>query len=96
MMNRKSLIKIKEYINGSRLSRPSPEWQETVPTEMAGRYVAWSADGLRILGHGATIEEAQASVRTSAQVLIQWIPAADQLRGVGPAVEHPEPQAVQA
>jgi hypothetical protein len=33
---------------------------QSMPMELAGRWVAWSADGLRILGSGKTLEEAEA------------------------------------
>jgi hypothetical protein len=33
---------------------------QSMPMELAGRWVAWSADGLRIIGSGKTLEEAEA------------------------------------
>jgi hypothetical protein len=32
---------------------------ETLPLALAGRWVAWSADGLRIIGSGATLKDAE-------------------------------------
>jgi hypothetical protein len=32
----------------------------SLPLELAGRWVAWSSDGLRIIGSGKTLEEAEA------------------------------------
>ena len=31
---------------------------QSIPRELAGRWIAWSADGLRIIGSGATFQEA--------------------------------------
>jgi hypothetical protein len=33
---------------------------QSMPMELAGRWVAWSSDGMRILGSGKTLEEAEA------------------------------------
>jgi hypothetical protein len=33
---------------------------QSMPLELAGRWVAWSSDGLRIIGSGTTLEEAVA------------------------------------
>jgi hypothetical protein len=35
------------------------EVPETVPLALAGRWIAWSADGLRIIGSGATLKDAE-------------------------------------
>ena len=33
---------------------------QSMPLALAGRWVAWSSDGLRIIGSGKTLEEAEA------------------------------------
>jgi hypothetical protein len=33
--------------------------REPVPIELGGKWVAWSADGLRIVGHGDTLDECE-------------------------------------
>lgn len=61
---------------------------DAVPASMAGRYVVWSEDGLRIIGHGKTIAEAREMAGTSsnARRVIQKIPSVRRLlpaNGVG-------------
>jgi len=55
---------------------------EAVPASMAGRYVVWSADGLRMIGHGRTIAEARemAGSPGDARLVIQKIPAVRRFR----------------
>jgi hypothetical protein len=53
---------------------------QTVPAELAGRWIAWSPDRLRILGHGATISEAKASAGNLLGLVVSWIPPLDELR----------------
>jgi hypothetical protein len=40
---------------------------ESVPVTMAGRWIAWSADGLRIIGSGPTLEEATAEAAAAGE-----------------------------
>jgi len=42
--------------------------------------MAWSPDGLRILGSGLTIDEARANAGGSGRMIFQKIPHASQLR----------------
>jgi hypothetical protein len=53
---------------------------QAVPAELAGRWVAWSADGMKILGQGATIPEARASAGRVAGLVLSWIPPLEELR----------------
>lgn len=53
---------------------------QAVPAELAGRWIAWSADGMKILGQGATIPEARASAGHVADLVISWIPPLEELR----------------
>jgi hypothetical protein len=62
---------------GARASLRRPQ---TVPAELAGRWIAWSPDRLRILGHGATISEAKASAGNLLGLVVSWIPPLDELR----------------
>ena len=43
---------------GSGRGRRQAQEPETIPRELAGRWIAWSADGLRIIGSGKTFQEA--------------------------------------
>jgi hypothetical protein len=40
---------------------------ESVPVTMAGRWIAWSADGLRIVGSGATLKKATAAAEAAGE-----------------------------
>ena len=40
-------------VDGNRADEP-----ESIPRELAGRWIAWSADGLRIIGSAATLKDA--------------------------------------
>jgi hypothetical protein len=48
---------ISEAFDGEGIS-PS-DTPQTIPRALAGRWVAWSADGLRIIGSGVTLEDAE-------------------------------------
>ncbi len=53
-------------------SRRKPEGEknkvpQSMPLELAGRWVAWSSDGLRIIGSGKTLEEAEAVATTAGE-----------------------------
>jgi hypothetical protein len=53
---------------------------ERVPLELTGKWVAWSSDGLKILGHGESISEARASAGGAPGLMISWIPPIEELR----------------
>jgi hypothetical protein len=55
---------------------------QEVPAAMAGKYVAWSSDGLVILGAGDTVEEARGHAAGHPHPIIEWIPPAEELRAV--------------
>ena len=39
---------------------PSPRpHREPVPVELGGKWIAWSADGLRIVAHGETLDDCE-------------------------------------
>jgi hypothetical protein len=40
---------------------------QSMPLELAGRWVAWSSDGLRIIGSGKTLEEAEAAAAAAGE-----------------------------
>jgi hypothetical protein len=40
---------------------------QSMPLELAGRSVAWSADGLWIIGSGKTLEEAEAAASAAGE-----------------------------
>lgn len=70
-----------------KLERP-----ETVPFELTGKWVAWTADGLRIVAHGETATAARdaallAGVRDP---VCEWIPRAEELRSL-PREVTPQP-----
>jgi hypothetical protein len=44
--------------SGRGVRRRQAQEPETIPRELAGRWIAWSADGLRIIGSGVTFKEA--------------------------------------
>ncbi len=43
----------------NRLAQDFALENELIPRDWAGKWVAWSADGLRIVGVGETLEEAE-------------------------------------
>jgi hypothetical protein len=55
---------------------------QEVPMSMTGKYVAWSSDGLVILGAGDTLAEAQGHAAGHPHPIIEWIPPAGELRAV--------------
>lgn len=65
------------HLTPRRLRRP-----QEVPSSLAGKYVAWSPDGLRILGHGSTLAEARISAGDRAGLLMQNIPLPQHIRGM--------------
>jgi hypothetical protein len=77
--------------NSARKARRHPEAPiqrpETIPADLAGRWVAWSPDGLKILGHGATIAEARSSAGNLANLVISRVPSLDVLRPVCDSLE---------
>ena len=58
-----------------------PRTPQKVPAALAGRFVAWSPDGLQILGSGLTIDEARANAGGSARLIFQKVPPPGALRG---------------
>jgi hypothetical protein len=40
---------------------------QSMPLALAGRWVAWSSDGLRIIGSGKTLEEAEAAAAAAGE-----------------------------
>ena len=64
---------------------------QTVPTTLAGQYVAWTANGFKIVGHGSTIAEARANAGNKDSLLIQKIPRASELRPTIPASSLTDP-----
>lgn len=68
---------------------------QLVPGQFAGKWVAWTPDGLRILASGDTPEEARNAANRrgigidvnwapSFGVALEWVPAANE-RFIGPA-----------
>jgi hypothetical protein len=51
-----------EGVEGNHANEP-----QSMPIELAGRWVAWSADGLRIIGSGKTLEEAEAAASAAGE-----------------------------
>lgn len=41
------------------MDKTQPHQPESVPLELAGKWIAWSGDGLRIIGSGLTLDEAE-------------------------------------
>jgi hypothetical protein len=54
--------------------------RQPVPLELAGKWLAWSADRLKILGHGEGPEEAIAMAGGGDDLVISYEPPASQLR----------------
>jgi hypothetical protein len=40
-------------------TKPARPQREPVPVDLGGKWIAWSADGLRIVGHGDTLDECE-------------------------------------
>ncbi len=68
----KKILGLRKLRRSSKVRGPEP-----VPAAMAGQYVAWSHDMLRIIGHGKTIAEARAMAggERGDRMVIQKIPA---------------------
>lgn len=45
-----------------------PQEPEAVPLELGGKWLAWSADGLRIVAHGDTLDECRAAATTAGEI----------------------------
>jgi len=92
-MEKKRLIDMQRSTSVSRY-RPSPAGRkrrkalpplprpETVPSELTGRFVAWTPDGLQILASGDTPIEARERAGGRLDLVIEWIPPLNQLRSV--------------
>ncbi len=63
---------------------------QAVPSSLAGKYVAWSPDGLRILGYGSTLADARIDAGGRPGLLIQRIPSSQRVRAAKNALEHEE------
>ena len=57
MGNGRTSVKKKGVDGGAKKVKRAPE-PESIPRELAGRWIAWSSDGLRIIGSGTTFQEA--------------------------------------
>ena len=57
-----------------------PRLPRIVPVDCAGKWLAWTADALRIAGVGDTPSEAKAAAARAgiAEVVIEWVPPADE------------------
>lgn len=64
-------------------SLPEPQ---TIPLELGGQWIAWSADGLRIIAHGETLPECKQAAQASAEAdpCFQKVPPPD-VRIIGAA-----------
>jgi hypothetical protein len=68
--------------NGKKKAKPAAngrevmQFPEAIPAEMAGKYVVWSPDGLRIVGSASTVTEALAIADLEDGRLIQRVPKA--------------------
>lgn len=49
----KDASSVGDDVDGNQADEP-----ELIPRELAGRWIAWSADGLRIIGSGASLKDA--------------------------------------
>ncbi len=58
---KKSQNTAKNPRSGRRVEADQSKVPQSMPMELAGRWVAWSSDGLRIIGSGKTLEEAEAA-----------------------------------
>jgi hypothetical protein len=56
------------------------EIPEAVPLALAGRWIAWSADGLRIIGSGATLLDAEEAAANAGETEPIFERAAGKLR----------------
>jgi hypothetical protein len=56
---RKDRASAKDADSGRGVEVDQANEPQSIPRELAGRWVAWSADGLRIIGSGATLNEAE-------------------------------------
>ena len=54
--------------------------QPIVPVQYAGKWIAWTGDGMRIAGVGDTPEEAEAAAKAAnvTQVIHEWVPPANE------------------
>jgi hypothetical protein len=55
----KSRVSVKPKGSGGGVKGSGGSEPESIPRELAGRWIAWSADGLRIIGSGTTLKEAE-------------------------------------
>ena len=53
---------------------------QTVPLALAGRWIAWSADGMRIIGSGATLKDAEEAATQAGETEPIFERAAGRLR----------------
>ena len=68
-------------ITSSRLPEADPAGErEPIPYELTGKWLAWSPDRLKILGHGDTIDEAREMAVGGGDLVISRVPRADLLR----------------
>jgi hypothetical protein len=67
-------FKNKKRAKGSATVRTFTHFPETIPAEMAGKYVVWSPDGMQIVGSGSTMAEALEIAAFEDGRLIQRVP----------------------
>ncbi len=60
----------------SRLADATPMEREIPPRHLAGKWIAWSRDGMRIIAIGPTFEEARAKGREAGvpEPLVECVP----------------------
>jgi hypothetical protein len=63
----KRQVPLKSTDAKTKAKRVRPRPPQSVPLELAGRWLAWSADGYRIIGSGKTLEEAQAAASAAGE-----------------------------
>jgi hypothetical protein len=55
----KGRVSAKNRATGEGVKGAQTNEAESIPRELAGRWIAWSGDGLRIIGSGTTLKEAE-------------------------------------
>jgi hypothetical protein len=63
------------------------QFADAIPPELAGKWLVWSSDRLKIVGSGETFKEALAIADASPGRVIAWAPRPEQLRPVEKAAK---------
>ena len=73
------------------IKKPPVRRRQAVPMEYAGKWITWSADHMRILGHGETIQEAKDSAGNLPGLILMFVPPPGRLRPICKDLIKPGP-----